>query len=72
MKDLITNFTDAEINLLLIALCRSGKVIIPQYYTKSQIEEIKGCKLNNEEVLDLQLEVEENDGLMEEIFGSIF
>ena len=63
MKDLITNFTDAEINLLLIALCRSGKVIIPQYYTKSQIEEIKDCKLSNEEVLGLQLEVEENDSV---------
>jgi len=68
----IKNLTDEQVSDLLYALCRSGKAIIPQYYTQSHINEIKGRELSQEEVLEIQLEVEQNDSLMEEIFGNIF
>lgn len=68
----IKNLTDEQVSDLLYALCRSGKAIIPQYYTASHINEIKGRKLSQEEILEIQLDVEQNDPLMEEIFGNIF
>ncbi len=68
----IMKLTDEQVSNLLYALCRSGKVIIPQYYTQSHINEIKGRKVNEQEILDIQFNVEQNDPLLEEIFGNIF
>jgi hypothetical protein len=68
----IMKLTDEQVSDLLYALCRSGKVVIPQYYTQSNINEIKGREVSEKEILDIQFEVEQNDSLMEEIFGNIF
>jgi hypothetical protein len=68
----IMKLTDEQVSNLLYALCRSGKVVIPQYYTQSNINEIKGKEVSEKEILDIQFEVEQNDSLMEEIFGNIF
>ncbi len=68
----IKNLTDEQVSDLLYALCRSGKAVIPQYYTQSHINEIKGRELSEQEILNIQLDVEQNDPLMEEIFGNVF
>jgi hypothetical protein len=45
MKDLVNNLTEQQVSELLYALCRSGKVIIPNYYTKSTINNMfKNCE----------------------------
>jgi len=40
MRDLVANLTDNQIEILMYQLSRSGRVVIPQYYTPNTIKEL--------------------------------
>ena len=58
----IKNLTDQELSDLMFAICRSGRVIIPNYYTKSTINTMfSGCDefdINSIDMTTLQLNCE--------------
>ena len=58
----IKNLTEQELNDLMYAICRSGRVIIPNYYTESTINNMfKNCDefdINSIDMNTLQLNCE--------------
>lgn len=52
----IQKLSDQQLQDLLYAICRSGKVVIPQYFLTQHIKNLTGLDATN----DLMLQVQEN------------
>jgi len=62
MKDFVENLTQEQIKELMFQLCRSGKVVIPQYYTKEHLLVLtQEENLSEEQIIEIQREMEIED-----------
>jgi hypothetical protein len=65
MKDLVNNLTDDGVKELMYLLSRSGKVVIPQYYTSEHIQNFTGEVVTKELMLQVQENFEYDSDLYE-------
>jgi hypothetical protein len=72
MNDFIKNLTEEQLNELLYSLSRSGRVIIPTYYTKNHITNITGQEPDTNYILDKQNEFEQDWCLEEQLNSKFF
>lgn len=54
MKDLVNNLTEEQVKELMYLLSRSGKVIIPEYYTTGSISTVLGQEPTYEQMRQVQ------------------
>ena len=52
----IKNLTENELKDLMYAICRSGRVIIPQFFRRDHIKNLTGMEPTN----DLMFQIQEN------------
>jgi hypothetical protein len=72
MNDFIKNLTEEQLNELLYSLSRSGRVVIPQYFTANHITNLIGQKPDTNYILDKQNEFEQDWCLEEQLNSKFF
>lgn len=50
----IKNLTENELNELMYAICRSGKIIVPQFFNRDHIKNLTGMEPTNELMIQIQ------------------
>ena len=50
----IKNLTENELNDLMYAICRSGKIIVSQFFNRDHIKNLTGIEPTNELMIQIQ------------------
>ncbi len=76
MKNLnIENLSEQELKDLMYNICKSGRVVIPQFYYKNHIETITKSDISDDDMIEIQSVFESDDTthtLLEEAVVEIF